>query len=87
LNGDFQHVAVLEQIYQDLKKRPRSDKVAQPPQTDVDDADGDSGDEMEDEGGDGQAMAVDETSREAANAPIVDEDGFQLVQGKGRRRK
>ena len=83
-------MSVLEHIYQNLKKRPRSDKVVQPPpQAEVDDADGDSGDEMEDDEGadDGQAMAVDETSREAANVPIVDEDGFQLVQGKGRRRK
>ena len=31
------------------------------------------------EGKDKQGMEVD-------NAPVIDEDGFQLVQGKGRRR-
>jgi pre-rRNA-processing protein TSR2 len=82
-------VAVLEQMYQNLKKRPRSDKVIQPPaQADADDSEDDSGDEMEETGADdGQAMAVDAASREDVTVPIVDEDGFQLVQGKGRRRR
>jgi hypothetical protein len=44
-------------------------------------------DEEENEIQDGQAMAVDASPREDANLPIVDEDGFQLVQGKGRRRR
>jgi hypothetical protein len=66
--------------------------VIQPPvQADVDDGEDDSGDEMEDDeetgADDGQAMAVDAASRGAVNVPIVDEDGFQLVQGKGRRRR
>jgi pre-rRNA-processing protein TSR2 len=78
----------LEEIYQSLKKRPRGDKVVQPPsQVDGDDESGDEMDEEENEIQDGQAMAVDASPREDANLPIVDEDGFQLVQGKGRRRR
>lgn len=83
LQGDFKHVENLERMYDALKRRPK-----QQPQIEVEDEEDDSGEEMEEgegdsstgrEGRDGQGMEVD-------NAPVIDEDGFQLVQGKGRRR-
>lgn len=78
----------MEEIYQNLKKRPRGDKVVQPPpQVEGDDESGEEMDEEENEAEEGQAMALDTGLTENAHTPTVDEDGFQLVQGKGRRRR
>jgi len=84
LKGDFAHVAVLEEMYEKLHRRPRGDKSVEAPSQEVDD------DEEEEEEGEedgvehGETMEVD--TRPTKLEPIVDEDGFQLVQGKGRRK-
>ena len=83
LKGDFAHVAVLEEMYEKLQRRPRGDKSVEAPSQETDDdeeEDDDDGDTV----GDGEAMDVD--PRPTKSEPIVDEDGFQLVQGKGRRK-
>ncbi len=80
LQGDFQHIAVLEEMYQKLKGRPRNDTALKAPHQEVDDEEDDDDDDRED----GEAMEVETTSQN--DGPIVDEDGFQLVQGKGRRK-
>jgi hypothetical protein len=83
LQGDFKHVDNLERMYEALKRRPK-----QQPKIEVEGEEDDSGEEIEDgqeeistggDGGEGQGMDVD-------NRPVIDEDGFQLVQGKGKRR-
>jgi pre-rRNA-processing protein TSR2 len=87
LQGDFQHITVLEELYEKLRRRPRNDTALKSPsQDDVEegDDDDDDGGTVEDEEEDGEAMDV-ETSQENSG-PIIDEDGFQLVQGKGKRR-
>ena len=81
VQGDFQHITVLEEIYQKLKRRPRNDIALEPPPQEVDD-DEEEEDEIDNE--DGEPMDVDLPSRNAG--PIIDEDGFQLVQGKGTRK-
>lgn len=89
LQGDFQHIAVLEEIYQKLQRRPREDKMLQPQfQEDIEDDENDESDMNLDESAD-ENPAQPELNNPAAssdNRPIIDEDGFQLVQGKGRRR-
>jgi pre-rRNA-processing protein TSR2 len=87
LKGDFAHVAVLEEMYEKLQRRPRGDKSVEAPSQEVDDDDDDE--EEEEEGEEdgvehGEAMEVD--TRSTKLEPIVDEDGFQLVQAKGRRK-
>lgn len=82
LAGEFEHVERLERVYESLRRRPRQEVKVQ-----VEDEESESGEEMTEEdtreggadGKDGQGMEVDD-------GPVVDEDGFQLVQGKGRRR-
>jgi len=82
LKGDFAHVAVLEEMYEKLQRRPREDKGIEAPSQEVDDED-----EEEEEDEDGDALeAMDVDSRPTKSEPVVDEDGFQLVQGKGRRK-
>jgi len=85
--GDFANVAALEEMYERLKRQPRGDKSVEAPSQEVED------DEVEVEEGegdeeetvlDGEAMAMDPPAPKSQ--PIVDEDGFQLVQGKGRRK-
>lgn len=83
LKGDFAHVAVLEEMYEKLKRRPRADKSIEAPSQEVDDDEVEEEDD-EDTMGDGEEMDVD--PRPTKSEPIVDEDGFQLVQGKGRRK-
>ena len=46
LKGDFAHVAVLEEMYEKLQRRPRGDKSVEVPSQEVDDDD----DEEEEEG-------------------------------------
>jgi hypothetical protein len=83
LQGDFKHVENLERMYDALRRRPK-----QQPRIEVEDEEDDSGGEMQEgeedssTGGDGK----DKQGMEVDNAPVIDEDGFQLVQGKGRRR-
>ena len=85
LKGDFAHVAVLEEMYEKLHRRPRADKSVEAPSQEVDDEDDDDDDEGEEAGVEhGEAMEVD--TRPTKLEPMVDEDGFQLVQGKGRRK-
>ena len=80
LKGDFAHVAVLEEIYERLKRQPRVDKRVEAPSQEVDeDEEGDA-----DEVGDGETMVLDPPP--AKPEPIIDEEGFQLVQGKGRKK-
>ena len=81
LQGDFQHITVLEEMYQKLKRGPRNDIALKSPPQEVDD-DEDEEDELDNE--DGEAMDVETPSLN--DGPIIDEDGFQLVQGKGRRK-
>jgi len=82
LKGDFAHVAVLEEMYEKLQRQPRANKSVEAPSQEVDD---DDEEEEEEEGlEDGEAMEVD--PRPTKSEPVVDEDGFQLVQGKGRRK-
>lgn len=81
VQGDFQHITVLEEMYQKLKRQPRNDKALSPPPQEVDD---DEDEEVEINNKTGEAMQV-ETSNQN-DGPILDEDGFQLVQGKGRRK-
>ena len=86
--GDFQHLVVLEEMYEKLRRRPRSDTVMKPhPQDEVDEDDEDDDDEEPDEEEQGEAMDL-EPSRDANRneGPVIDDDGFQLVQGKGKRR-
>jgi hypothetical protein len=89
LKGEFAHVAVLDDMYQKLRRQTRTDQTQQP-QLDgnVDNSMVDVTDDQgaEREGNDteaGQVMDVEPSS----NAPAVDEDGFQLVQGRGRRKR
>jgi pre-rRNA-processing protein TSR2 len=58
-----------------------------PPQDEVDEDDEDDEDEDVDEEEGGEAMDL-EPPRDASinEGPIIDDDGFQLVQGKGKRR-
>lgn len=83
MQGDFQHVTALEQMYEKLKGRKRSDRILPSPSQDVDE------DEVEEEIEDdedeaAEAMEVDQPTS-TKQEPIIDEDGFQLVQ-KGRRK-
>jgi pre-rRNA-processing protein TSR2 len=82
LKGDFAHVAVLEEMYEKLHRRPRADKSVEAPSQEADEEEDDDGEEGEVEHA--EAMEVD--TRPTKLEPIVDEDGFQLVQGKGRRK-
>jgi pre-rRNA-processing protein TSR2 len=86
LKGDFAHMEVLEEMYEKLQRRPRGDQSVEAPSQEVDDDDDDDGEEekLEDGVEDGEAMEID--TRPTKLEPIVDEDGFQLVQGKGRRK-
>jgi hypothetical protein len=68
-------------MYQKLKRRPRNDTALISPPQEVDD-DEDEEDDVTNE--DGEAMDVETPVRN--DGPIIDEDGFQLVQGKGRRK-
>lgn len=82
LQGDFQHVTVLEELYEKLRRQPRNDTAMKPPpQSDDDEEDEDDVDE-EQEGGEAMDVEIVQENK----GPIVDEDGFQLVQGKGKRR-
>lgn len=76
LQGDFQHITRLEEIYQKLKKRPPV-AVTKEEVEEVEE------DEAVDGAEEGEAMQIE---RPEKTGPIIDEDGFQLVQGKGRRR-
>ena len=78
LKGDFEHVERLERVYEGLKRRPQQETSIQ---LEEEDGESESGEEMEEEEGgkEGQGMEVD-------NGPVIDDDGFQLVQGKGKRR-
>jgi pre-rRNA-processing protein TSR2 len=86
--GEFEHVERLERVYEGLRRRPRQEIKIQVEEED-DGGSESEGEEMQEEadnattnGGDGK----DEQGMEVDNGPVVDEDGFQLVQGKGRRR-
>ena len=75
----------LDELYQKLRRRPRDDRAVQSPPQEVEDhevdddaEDGDSADRM-----DVEEMEVDPA---LTQGPIIDEDGFELVQPKGRRR-
>jgi len=83
LKGDFAHVAVLEEMYEKLQRRPRGDKSVEAPSQETDE-EVEEEDEDGDKAEDGEAMEVD--PRPTKPEPMVDEDGFQLVQGKGRRK-
>ena len=84
LQGDFQHVIVLERMYEELRRRPQRSKELPPEE--VDDGDDEIGDsEAEDGEKGGEAMEVEVPRKN--NEPILDEEGFQLVQGKGRRKR
>ena len=82
LAGEFEHVERLERVYESLRRRPRQEVKVQ-----VEDEESESREEMSEEdtmqgdadGKDGQGMEVDD-------GPVIDEDGFRLVQGKGKRR-
>jgi hypothetical protein len=89
LQGDFQHITILEEIYQNLQRHPLEDIAIQPQSQEA----------IEDDEDDESEMDVDETVDEnpaqpnlnalassSSNGPIIDEEGFQLVQTKGRRR-
>ena len=69
-------------MYEKLKGRKRNDRVLPSPSQDVDEDEAEE--EIEDQDEDGEAMEVDQ-STSAKQEPIIDEDGFQLVQ-KGRRK-
>jgi hypothetical protein len=78
LQGDFHHIARLEEIYQTLKRRPpviatKEEVQEVDEEVEVDD----------DEKEEGEAMQIEKPEKAV---PIVDEDGFQRVQGRGRRR-
>jgi hypothetical protein len=78
LQGDFQHIARLEEIYQTLKRRPPVIATKE----EVNEVDDDE--EVDDDGKEeGEAMEIEKPEKAV---PIIDEDGFQLVQGRGRRR-
>jgi pre-rRNA-processing protein TSR2 len=84
--GDYQHIEVLEQMYQNLQRQPRSDVIINQPDESQEDDDDDEDDEMEtDENGDGDHQGAMEVETSQNIGPIIDEEGFELVQ-KGRRR-
>lgn len=87
MQGDFQHISVLEEIYDRLKRRPRNDQeLNPPPQESINDDNDDDDEDTENNEAEDDAEAMDVEASRANNGPIIDEDGFQLVQGKGRRR-
>lgn len=77
VQGHFQHITRLEEIYQKLKKRPPVTATKE----EVEEVDEEE--EEVDGEAEGEAMQIESPER---SGPITDEDGFQLVQGKGRRR-
>jgi hypothetical protein len=77
LKRDFQHIARLEEIYQTLKRRPPVVATKEEVQ------EVDNEEEAEDYENEGEAMQIEKPEKAV---PIIDEDGFQLVQGRGRRR-
>jgi hypothetical protein len=78
LQGDFQHIARLEEIYQTLKRRPPVIATKE----EINQVDDDE--EVDDDGKEeGEAMEIEKPEKAV---PIIDEDGFQLVQARGRRR-
>ena len=66
-------------MYEKLKRRPRNDAALKEPHQETEDEEDD-----DDEEEDGEKMEVETLSQN--DGPMVDEDGFQLVQGKGRRK-
>jgi hypothetical protein len=76
-------VNVLDEMYQKLRRRPRNDKAMEAPTQEVDDDEEDAEDADDDSTQmDVDIMDVDSTAKQA---PIIDDEGFELVQ-KGRRR-
>jgi len=77
LQGDFQYISRLEEIYQNLKKRlpvaATKEKVEE-----IDD----ENEELNADDG-GESMQIEKAEKTGL---IVDEDGFQLVQGRRRRK-
>jgi len=83
LVGDFAHLDVLDELFQKLRRRPRNDQSVEAPSHEVDDDEG----EGEDEDDDSSRMDVEEIDVEPTSrqGPIIDDEGFELVQ-KGRRK-
>ena len=77
LQGDFQHISRLEEIYQKLKKRPPVAATKE----EVEEVD-EENEGIDDDNG-AEAMQVEKAEK---TGPIVDDDGFQLVQGRRTRK-
>lgn len=83
VQGDFEHVERLESVYEALRRRPQQEMKIQAEEQ----GESEEGEELtegEDTATDGDEK--DEQAMKVDNGPVIDEDGFQLVQGKGRRR-
>jgi hypothetical protein len=72
-------------MYEKLQKRPRNDTTMKPPSQGEADDDEDDKEEMDDEEDDA-VEAMDVEKPQLNDGPIVDEDGFQLVQGMKKQR-
>jgi hypothetical protein len=87
VKGDFEHIVVLEELYQDLRRRSRLNQDHQL-EDDSDSADAMDGQESNEKvtipNGEMEGLAIE--VEPSSTMPLVDEDGFQLVQGRGRRR-
>ena len=81
LAGEFEHVERLERVYESMMRRPRQEVKVQ-----VEDQESESGEMSEEDTRQGDADGKDGQGMEVDDGPVIDEDGFQLVQGKGKRR-
>jgi len=77
LQGNFQYISRLEEIYQNLKKRPPVAATKE----EVEEVD-DENEEVDGDDG-GELIQIEKAEK---TGPIVDEDGFQLVQGRRRQK-
>ena len=81
-------MAILDDMYQNLQRRPRKDQVLQEGDDDNDEMDDGETEEAEmtaanEEDRKGSGMEVEPSN---CKGPIIDEDGFQVVQGRGKRK-
>jgi len=82
LVGDFAHVNLLDEMYQKLKRRPRNDKSIQSPSQEAEDDETEHEDDNATDRMDVEEMDIDSLPKQG---PVIDEEGFELVQ-KGRRK-
>lgn len=89
MKGSFEHIHHLEEVYEKVKKQPREDKTVELVEDD-DEEENEKEDEIDDRGKEQDSAVRDAMDVEPQfdnRGPITDEDGFQLVQGKTRRRR